>query len=276
MVRRHDFNGNQKAITGGVTDTLTWTASEIASERVVQHIVALTGGSTLGDLSRIRVSANGQDLFNFTPAQLRAYWQAFTWGQVLPALTDTAFSIPYAMLDAATADAADICQFPALSQVQIDLTFAATAVAGSAIMGWTETTIEPQLYPRILSSSMNIGASVALQRFPFQETGIIRGLAVPTVGVQRLRYVLRNEEYLQLPGPNFLGGAWGSLLNEADAIYYTGVTAGLQSPWFSRINANREASVNGSYVELQTGAGWGGTTNEITVYAIVPNLVQPA
>jgi len=277
MTRRHDFAGNQKTITGGIVEQLVWTASEIASERVVQHVFALTGGNTLGDFTRIRVAANGQDLFNFTPATLIAYWQAFSWGQVVPALTDTAFSIPYALLDAATADAADISQFPALSQVEITLTTAATAAAGAAIAGWTETTIEPQVFPRILSSAMNIPAGVALQRFPFQESGIVRGLAIPTVGVQRVRYALRNEEYVDLPGPLFLGVATGSLLNEVDALWYTGVTAGLQSPWFTRINANREASVNGSYVELQTDAvAWAGVGNEITVYAIVPNLVAPA
>ena len=84
MVRRTDYNGQTKTIAATTAQTLVWTNSEIASERVVAYHVALEGaGNTLADIDRIRVSANGSNIVNITPLQLRAFWQSYTGGLIL-------------------------------------------------------------------------------------------------------------------------------------------------------------------------------------------------
>lgn len=274
MVRRQDFSGATKTIPAGVASNSVWTASEVQSERVVGYHFVLTGGNTLADVTRIRIAANGADIFNLTVAQLRAYWQAFTWGTLTPALTDTAFTVPFALLDAPNPDQADTCQFPVRSQVQIDLTFGATAVAGAVYVGWTETTIAPMLFPRILSSSMNIPASTALQRFQIQENGVVRGVCIPHVGVDRYKVSLGNEEFVELPGPAFLGVVTGDMALQCESLTYNSVASTLASPVFSRINAGVPAPVDGSFVELVTTAAWAGVTNEVAIYAVVPNGLQ--
>jgi len=281
MVRRTDYNGQTKTVAAGVAQTLVWTNSEIASERVICYHVVLVGtaggGNTLADLDRIRVSANGSNIINITPTQLRAYWQSYTRGQIQLPTTAQSFSIPLCLLDAPQPDMQDVCQFPMRSQVQIDLVFNTGAVAGSAYVGWTETSVAPALFPRILASNMNIPASTSLARYNFQENGVIRGIGLPQTGIDRAKIALGNEEFVFLPGDEFLGvvtADQGNMLIEASTLYGNGPWAGgtpLVSENFSRITAGISAPVDGSFVELQTTGNWGGTTEEITIYAVAPN-----
>lgn len=288
MVRRTDFFGSTKAIAAGVTQTLTWTNAEIPGERVVAyHVVFVSnagGTNMLSDVSRIRLSANGSNIVNITATQLRSYYQSFSGGKIKIPTTTQAFTIPLLMLDAPTPEMQDVCQFPARSQVQLEIVLAGAAVtAGAAFVGWTETSIGPQLFPRILASSMNIGASVSLQRYVFQENGIVRGIHIPHTGVDRAKFALGAEEWTFLPGPQFLGttapATVGDMLLDAESIYGNGVSSAgtpLTSDAFSRITANLPAPVDGSYIELQTGAAWAGVANEAVIYAVAPNGVAPA
>jgi len=284
MVRRTDYNGQTKTIAVGVAQTLVWTNSEIASERVVAYHVSLNGtaggGNTLADIDRIRLSANGSNIINITPTQLRAYLQSYTCGQIQLPTTAQSFTIPLCLLDAPQPDMQDVSQFPMRSQVQLDLVFNTGAVAGSAYVGWTETSIAPALFPRILASNMNIPASTSLARYNFQENGVIRGIGLPQTGIDRAKIALGNEEFMFLPGDEFLAAAaadQGNLVTEVETLYGNGPWAGgspLVTENFSRINAGISAPVDGSFIELQTTANWGGATEEVTVYAVAPNGPQ--
>jgi hypothetical protein len=130
---------------------------------------------------------------------------------------------------------------------------------------------------------MNIGASVNLQRFVFQENGIVRGIHIPHTGVDRAKFALGAEEFTFLPGPSFMGTAApasiGDMLLEAESLYGNGLSSAgtpLTTDAFSRITAGLPAPVDGSYIELQTAAAWAGVANEACIYAVAPNGVAPA
>ncbi len=285
MVRRTYYNGSQKTITGLVPQTILWTNAEVPGERVIAYHFALqgaAGANGLDDVDRIRISANGANIINITPLQLRSYWQSFTGGKIKYPAGSTAFSVPFCLLDAPTPDMQDVSQFPARSQVQIELVLNASAVAGVAVVSWTETSIAPVYFPRILASAMNIGVSVNLQRYSFQENGIVRGIHIPHTGIDRAKFALGNVEWTFLPGPRFTGlaaASIGNLLLEAESLYGNGAgSAGtpLTADAFSRITAGLPAPVDGSYIELQTQGDWPGVTAEACIYAIAPNGVQQA
>jgi hypothetical protein len=127
---------------------------------------------------------------------------------------------------------------------------------------------------------MNSAASTANQRFNFQSSGPIRGLCLPTVGLDRARIVLGGQEYMLLPGPAYLANAnQGDMILESQMLYGNGVgSAGtpLTSPVFIRLTGGVEAPVQSSYVELVTQAGWGGVANELVQYDVNANGPQGA
>jgi hypothetical protein len=278
MARRTSFNGTSKTIAAGVAQTLTWTPSDIPSARVVAYHLALQGaGNDLDDITRIRVSANGSNIYNVTPLQLRAFWQAFSGGGIKYPATSQALTIPFVFLDAPTPEQADTCQFPVGAQAQVEVTLAATAAAGVALLGWTETTIQPEFFPRLLASVLNIPASAALQRYNFQESGVVRGFQIPHAGVSRCKLTLAGQDFTYLPSLQFNALAnLGDMLYDAESLYgegpgSAGPVAAIAAAPFSRVSAGIPAPMDSSYLELETGAGWGGVANEMALYAVARN-----
>ena len=278
MARRTSFNGTSQAIAAGVASILTFTSSQIPSARVVAYHLALQGaGNDLTDIARIRVSANGANIFNVTPLQLRAFWEHYSGGAVKYPATSQTLTIPFCFLDAPTPEQADVCQFPTGAQATVEIAMAATAAAGVAVLGWTETTIEPMFFPRLLASVLNIPASAALQRYNFQESGIVRGFQIPHTGVSRAKMTLAGQDFTYLPGLQFNGLAnLGDMLFDAESLYgdgpgSAGPVAAIAAEPFSRISAGVQAPIDSSYLEMETGAGWAGAANEMTLYAVAGN-----
>lgn len=270
MARIHNFNGQTRAITGGVVQTITFTAADIPSQNVVAYHLRLEGGSTFTDVSRIRVLANGAAILNMTGAQLRAYMNSFSVaGGMEPAAADDRFTIPFWMADAPTPDLQDVSQFPTESTVQVEINFAATATAGTCVIGYTVTDRPPQVFPRILSQQLNIAASVENGRFNLAENGIIRGIFLPHTGLDRFKLVLGGQEIINLPSALYNGAAGGDILAEVQRVHGGGQFI---DPGFNRVSVNLPAPITSSYLELTTGATWGGVTEEAVVYAVAPNV----
>lgn len=278
MARRTNFNGTSQTINAGVAQILTWTPSQIPSGRVVAYHLALQGaGNDLDDITRIRVFANGATILNLTPLQLRAFWQSYSGGAVKYPATSQAITIPFCFLDAPTPEQADTCQFPSGAQAAVEVSLAATAAAGVALLGWTETTIEPMFFPRILASVLNIPASSPLQRYNFQESGIVRGVQLPHTGISRAKLTLAGQDFTYLPGLQFNALAnLGDMLFDAESLIgdgpgSAGPVAAINAAPFTRVSAGVSAPIDSSYLELETGAGWAGVANEMTVYAVAGN-----
>ena len=278
MARRTSFNGSTQTIAAGVAQILTWTPSQIPSARVVAYHLSLQGaGNDLSDIDRIRVMANGANIFNVTPLQLRAFWQHYSGGAVKYPATSQTISVPFCFLDAPTPEQADLCQFPTGAQAQVEVQLAATAAAGVALLGWTETSIEPRFFPRLLASVLNIPASAALQRYNFQESGVVRGFQLPHTGVSRAKLTLAGQDFTYLPSLQFNALAnLGDMLFEAESLVgdgpgSAGPVAAINAAPFSRVSAGVAAPIDSSYLELETGAGWAGVANEFALYAVAGN-----
>ena len=278
MARKTDFFGQAKAIAAGATQTLTWTTTELPSDGVIAYHVAMSGdgvgSNDLSDVSRIRVSANGANIINETPTQLRSYLESYSNGNITLDANETRFTIPLLMLDAMLPDYQDLCQFPMSSPVQLELTIAgAGAVAGNALVSFTLSNITPQCFPRRLAQVMNIGAGVQNQRFQFQENGVVRGIHVPRTGINRIRMVIDGDDVTHEPGPDFNDQAnlFGDLSRESQRIYGDGEF--ITTSGYTRISKGSPAPTQRSYIELATDlANWAGATNEAVIYAVAPQV----
>ena len=279
MARRTDFNGATQTIAATTAQTITWTNTQIPSDRVIAyHIVMQGADNDLTAIDRIRVFANGSPIVNVSVDQLLAYWQSFSVGAAIKYPTSSrVITVPFCLLDAPQPELQDVSQFPDRSSVQLQLVTNATTSAGVAWIGWTQTDIEPVVFPRLLGSTMNIAASVNNARFNFQENGVVRGLWMPSAGISRARLVLGNEQWSLASGAQYNALAnLGDLFFEMESLYGNGVgSAGtpLTTSAFHRMTGRVAAPVNGSFVELDTGAGWAGVSNELCTYAIAENGV---
>ena len=206
MTRRVDYLGGFKALVATTAVTHVWTSSEIPSNGIVAYGLYMDGtGNTIADIDRVRLKANGSDIINLSMVQLRAFLQSFSGGTLQLPTTATGFILPLMMLDAPMPRMQDVSQFPINSQVQLEVVFNTGVAAGGARVFWIETDVAPQVFPRILGSTMNIGASVAQQRWPIQENGEVRGISVPQTGLRRMKIALGNREYTLISGEDFGG-----------------------------------------------------------------------
>lgn len=275
MARRTDYLGQTKPIAAAAAQTLVWTNNELQGERVVAYHIGFSGaGNDLSDITRIRLSANGANIQNWTPEMLRAWLESYSLGAITLDANETRFTIPLYLADAPVPDMQDTCQFPVQSQVQLELQTGALTVAGSAVIAWTESNVVPETHPRMLGQVLNIPASVQNQRFFFQENGVVRGIWLPQTGLDRVRFVLAGIDLTHLPGVQFNATAFGNVALEAERLYGMGEV--LTTSTFHRITRGVSAPAQGSYIELATGAGWAGAANETCIYAVAPNAPRVA
>jgi hypothetical protein len=158
------------------------------------------------------------------------------------------------------------------------VTTGAATAAGQAFLGWTETDIEPELMPKLLSSVLNFPPGAANARYNIGENGVVRAISFPTVGVDQMRLVIAGESAFHAPGATFLGiaaGTVGDMSVEFEALAGGGVTQ--TDPVFHEITLGKSAPSQTSYIEATTTtAVWAGATNEACIYAVAPNSLQPA
>lgn len=301
MARTLDYNSSSKTISANATTTVTFTSSDVPSDRVVQYVFSIVDSGagtpiTLATITRIRVKANGVAIWDLSLAMLRAYIFRFSkGGYTLPsaAITTNAatatsvlrFSLPFFILDAMTKDAADLCQFPPNSNVTIEITFTTAANQGGTITcGYVQTTMQPACYPKLLGSPMNIAASTASGRTPLTDDGIIEGIGINAIGLGRMKLVLGGAQVLQASAQvtssanaydaNSQSMLWEAQQLDCDWSSMSAATAGQDAtpndPIFVDVHSGLTAPPGASYIELTTLAAWAGVTNEATVYSVVP------
>lgn len=307
MARRRDYSAQAKTIAA--SSTTTFTSSEIPSAGVCAYHLAWTGNTIWSHLSRLRVKANGVAIYDLSAAMLRAFIRRFSKSNYpLPdamlangnalgtASASTAgpagtklrrATIPFLLLDGESEAERDSTQFPPNSQVTIELQWGSSAAAGNIFCGWTETNVPPMFYPKLYGSQMNIAASVSNGRYNVQDDGNVRAIGLNTVGLERAKLVLAGSQILHSQGISVSGTATGDMLSEMEQLEngYDGIQEGLVTtpsaasinlvsaevidPCFFKIDGG-PAVPGSSYVELQTGSGWAGTANELTIHSRVP------
>jgi hypothetical protein len=314
MARRRDYSAQAKTIAASTTNTFP--SSEIPSSGIVAYHFGWTGSSLFTHISRLRIKANGVAIYDLSPSMLRAFVRRFSRsnypipdGQVgrlttlgtasasttsQPTIPLRRFSIPLFLLDDSLSEAQrDSYQMPKRSQVTIEIQWGSSASAGSLYCGWTETNVPAAWYPKLYGSQANIAASVANGRANLQDDGNVYAVGVNTVGLERFKVVLGGIQLFHGQGISVAGTATGDLISEMEQLEngFTNtqenlittpsaasnnfVDADLVDPVFVKIDGP-QAVPGSSYCELQTGSGWAGASNEITVHAVVPQAAPPA
>lgn len=270
MARTGSYLGSPKAIANLVAQTLTWTSSEIDSTGVTGFTLGLQPvGNTIAIVDRVRVRAAGQVILEMTLAQLLAYQASYSRANFADATTGTKLYIPLNMLDGPTMEARDQCQFPPGAEAQVEIVLLATAVTGTAVLGWTISTQVPRFFPRILTSSSNITAAANKNaKFLFSESGIIRAIGFDTRGVDRAELTVSGQRAWNLPGAVFQGLAYGDLLAEKDVSEFGDAVAATQNYRYHAVDLLIPGANGSTNLILDTTAAWPGTTSEISVYAV--------
>ena len=271
MGRFTSFLGSPKTVAATTAQVLTFTGNDLPSAGVVAfHLVFTGSGNDVVDIDRIRVKADNKLIYDVNLLHLRKWQERFsTVGYALPTNVSR-LTIPFNLFDIVDDDLADVCQFPRGTVPTVEVVTLNTTVAGNCYAGWTQTDAQPVFYPTLIGQQMNIAASATNATFPINYQGAIRGMVTNTAGLKRFRAEINGFQYQHLPGIQYLGTATGDMLLESNSLEdgagsSGGVTittaAGLRIPMVV-------ASQGSSRIELDTDSGWGGTGNELTVWAI--------
>jgi hypothetical protein len=269
MGRKINFLGSGKAITATTAQQLSFTGNDLPSAGVVAFHFMTSGGannSFANVCTRIRVRADNNVIWDCNALHFRTLMQRMSQANYPLATSALQWSIWFNMLDIIDDDAADTCQFPQGSVPSVEFTTNASVAAGSLYAGWSyNPDVKAEFYSRFVGQPMQIATGTNLT-FPIQESGAIRAAVVDTPGLDRLRLELNGEQVIHAPGPLYIATASGNMLQETgqieDGTTVTGATA-IRIP-------GRSASQGGSRIELTTGSGWGGTTNELSLWSVSP------
>lgn len=268
MARRKSFQGNQKPFAVGAVQTIVFPSAEIDPAGVITLTLTFTGaGNDLTDFDRVRVRAQGDAILDCTIAELQALQQGLFKTTTANALTDTTLVIPLNMPDRPTEDSQDECQFPPQKEMQVEVVTTATIAAGNIMLTWEQTDQVAKYYQKYVSSQINIGTSVKSGKYTFSEGGIIRGFTLPMTGIDRMELVISDTKAIMMPGPQFATGAWGNAISGSQ-LAHDGST--IATPKLVKVSLNLPAASGGSYLQLDTGTAWVGTSNTCVVLAAIP------
>jgi hypothetical protein len=286
MARTHSFSPAVKSLTFSATNTVVWNPAEIDSAGVIAFHLLVDSNNTTGTavdasyINRIRIKANGQTVVDITGTQLRAYQERFSPKGGSDVSTESYLTIPLNALDSKSDDDGDRCQFMPGASATVEVTTSTLpAVVGSGTaalrLGWSKTTISPEFYMTLLSNQCNIGINQTNARVPLGGPGFVQGIGLNTAGLNRVRMILSGLEVANICGAQYnSSGTSGDLLRAISSLY-DGVddTSEITTYQYTKLAQGLEANPATSWLELTTGAGWGGTSNEISLYTLVP--VQP-
>jgi len=267
MARSQNFSGVSKTIAATTTQTIIFPANEIEGAGVIAYQVQFNGGADIADISRIRVMASGDLIVDVSPAQLRTWLEGTARTGATQATTDTRLLIPLYMPHLPTRDERDSCQFPLGAQPEVQIDLIDTVPVGAANISWVKTDVAPRFASRFYSNVLNIAASQVNARGNFSDGGVINGVVLNTVGVNRARLLVSGREAFNLPGPQFNAQTWGNGL-AATRMGESPLT--ITDPQFIPVTLGLQAAVGSSYLELTTGAAWAGVANEFAIWSAIP------
>jgi hypothetical protein len=298
MARVHDFLGTGKVVpaAGG---TIIFSGNELPGSTPGASLVALhlrlEGGgttaannATLDNITRIRVKANGGTLYDCTYVQLRALLETFQWSNGSPAAGGVQVTIPFYMMDdRASEEMQDLCAFPLGATPSLELTFGPTTDGCTVFPSWTLSDVNPTNYPVFYASQMNIALGAVNGSVPIMEDGFVRALTVPITGLSRFRAIFGGVQRVHAQGrvADLLAtGQAGHGLTEYNA-FRSPLTAGISGGGTLSTSGTAVHKVvgmsqapPGSRVEIDTvnyataANDWAGTTNELGIWAIRPQM----
>lgn len=276
MARTFSFSPATKAIPVAATTVAIWTPAEIDSAGVVAfHVsVAQSGGSfDLAAIQSVRVKANGQTVVDLTLDQLKAYQERWSPKGASDANASRVLTIPLNRLGAAGGeDDEDRCQFMPGATATVEVVFVTGASAtGTAMLGWTKTTIEPEFWLTAISTPMNVSGAQNNARVGLGAQGIVEGLGIVTANLRQVRAILSGIEVMNMPGVVYNGLAnQGDMLRGSQALYDAPDDASdVTSFQWVRLNQGLQANPATSWLEITSSAGMA-ASDAVAILSVVP------
>lgn len=260
MARFLDFNQSTK-VTAAST-TVTFTATDIPGDGVIAYLLDFTGaGMTAGDLSRIRLKAGGNQIWDVDFNHYSAWYERYSFSNRAPAAADTSMTIPLYLPGLRSEEDADRCQFPKGAAPSIELVIGAGGAAGTVTAHWVRSTVAPQFYPVFLGNVLNWAASTNNNRYPLTEGGAIKAVSLNTTGLTRGRLEIAGTKRFEASGIGLIESQrFDSPATLSNPIVWDVAGPGL--------GGGQVATPGNSAIYGDVGAGWAGVANEGAIYAI--------
>lgn len=261
MARFTDFNAGAK--TTAASTTVLWTGTELPANNVVAYHVYFTGaGMTIGDLTRIRLKSGGTTIYDVDFAHFTAWYERYSFSNRLLAAANVRLTIPLWLPGVRDEDEADVAQMPFGAPVTLELQIGAGGAAGTAIAGYTQTTVAPRYYPVLVGNALNWAVGpVNQQKYYFAEPGAVKGFSINSTGLNRVKLTQGGVQRFQADGTLVVEDqSWSNSLGQTDPVFID-----LSGP---ALRGGAPAPPGNSYLEGDTAAAWVGVANESCIYAI--------
>jgi len=255
----YDYNAASKTIAGSTAAVYSFGASEIAGSGVAAFYLSLSGTNCdYGSIVSVKVKSGGSPIVSILQAHLTAFIQRMSTSKWAMAGADTAFTIPLYTLDA-KGDERYASGFPNGQSPTVEVEVDGTGSAGTLTCGWRLYEGSFPFYPLLLGSALNFAASTTNQRFPITQGGLFRGFSISTTGVDRVRLVINGRQIWNLSGAQLVqsqameggdGGSTNEMFFKSDEL--TPITSG------------------NSFIEMDLGSSYGGVSEQVTLYSLVP------
>lgn len=248
--------------------TIPISSRELVGAGVVVYGFSMTGnGGVLGGaggIQRIKLKADGEVLIELTAAQLVSYLAGSSaWAASLTLGAATEFWLPCNLPWMPNESSRDMCQFPAgaAPSMEIETGSAGDGTGSLQVSAIRTDPRKAKFRPVIRTQAMGVSASSTNQAVNLTVKGLIQGFGMATTGLDRLRARLNGLSMLDL---RMQGGTtdMGAALLELPRGLVTNI-----DPTYFLTEWNVPAG-QGSQLELETGAGWNGTTEEVFVHSI--------
>jgi hypothetical protein len=230
---------------------------------VVFDNVEFTGAATLGDIAWIRVFAGGVPFINCDMTEYSGLVQRFARNNTALDLTSKVLPINYYAMDEKDQLARDNYQAPLNRYIELDFG-AFTPTTETMNVGTGLTDQATLYYPLYLGSAMGIQAAQALRTYDPKMGGYVRAIGINTTGLERFFWTCSSTQiYNGLNGVGLLNQE----ISEKPVYGQTGKSTDFIvvkiNPWYDMASPDNS-------IQLQTGGGWAGVSNEFFCYCVNP------
>jgi len=245
------------SVTINIPDTI------IPQGQAVQYLLYSRGVAAFGNVTRLRLLANGQTIWDVSNKAYVAMLQRFSANHlVLPAGSKIIPILVY-LTDQKGQNARYSSQVPPGARMSIQLDFGSFSPSGEALdLLTTFTTVKPLSYPTLISSPSNVSASQVNQVVQIKQNVLMRGFYL-----EALANITRIE--LNASGVMLYNGASGpAFANEQIFHQSPDVATQILTEVFNKVGP---ISVGGDGTQLLLSVdGSYAATKEYAIYGAVP------